>query len=443
MIKALLSVNSFPTKEIVMPETLKMKKAGKGFGRVRLAVSLAALVLMTGVAWGAPQYETPKDRRAAEVLPANLISGPNFQVQDRVMADGYMYRFIVNSDYGSFVVTGEYGLRKLLKEIQAISRLKEVSKGEALVEGVKDKSKDTAEFAGRLVTNPSDTLRSVPTGVSKLFSNVSTARRSAPNPRQDSMTQEVLKVSDAKRKMAYNLGVDVYSSNMVLKRALESLAKAQALGSLGVSAAIPYGGGTVAGLSRSSRTATEVNQLLRDEPPAGLANLNQRKLQAMGVDPGLVQNFLNHRVFTPRHQTVIVACLEKLSGVKGREAFIQYALSANDEDSANFFQNMAEILRGYHESVSPIQEIKVPGVLVARAANGTALVPFPLDYAVWSVRAERIVKNTLAGIKTGKQKPAKIELWVTGTVSPMFRQEVKADGITVVDKVDRRIALMD
>jgi hypothetical protein len=430
-------------KEIVMPQAWKRNKVGKSFGGFRLAVSLAALALMSGVAWGAPQYETPKDRRAAEVLPANLISGPNFQVQDRVMADGYMYRFIVDSDYGSFVVTGEYGLRKLLKEIQAIARLKEVSKGEALVEGVKDKSKDTVEFAGRLVTNPADTLRSVPTGVSKLFSNVSTSRKSAPNPRQDTMTQEVLKVSDAKRKMAYSLGVDVYSSNMVLQKALESLAKAQALGSLGVSAAIPYGGGTVVGLSRSSRTATEVNQLLRDESPAGLANLNQRQLQAMGVESGLAQRFLNHRAFTPRHQTVIVACLEKLSGVKGREAFIQYALSAGDEDSANFFQNMAEILRGYHETVSPLQEIKVPGVLVARAASGAALIPFPLDYAVWSVRAERVVKNTLAGAKVGKRPPAKIELWVTGTVSPLFRQQIKAQGITVVDKVDKRIALMD
>ncbi len=426
-----------------MPQLLRTNRTARKSGGFRPAISLAALALMAGAAWGAPAYEVPKDRRAADVLPANLISGPHFKVQDRVMADGYMYRFIVDSDYGSFVVTGEYGLRKLLKEIQAIARLKSVSKGEALVEGVKDKSKDTLEFAGRAVTQPVDTLRSIPTGVSKLFGNIATAQRSAPDYRRDTMTQEVLKVSDAKRKIAYDLGVDVYSSNMVLQKELTGIARAQGLGALGVSAAIPYGGGTVVGLSRSSRTATEVNQLLRDEPPASLTNINQRKLQAMGVDSGLIQRFLTHRVFTPRHQIVIVACLDKLSGARGREAFIQYSLSASDEDSANFFQNIAEILRGYHESVSPIQEIRAPGVLVARAANGTALVPFPLDYAVWTVRAERAVKSTMASAKAGKRKPAKMELWVTGTVSPLFRQQAKAQGITVVDKVDRRIALMD
>jgi hypothetical protein len=229
----------------------------------------------------------------------------------------------------------------------------------------------------------------------------------------------------------------------VLQKELDGLGKAQALGALGVSAAIPYGGGTVVSLSRTSRTASEVNRLLRDESPAGLSNLNERKLLNMGVDRGLVQRFLNHRAFTPRHQTVIVACLEKLSGAKGREAFIQFALAADNEDTANFFQNMAEILRGYHETVSPIQEIRVPGVLTARAANGTALVPYPLDYAVWSVRAERVVKNSLAGLKSGQRRPAKIELWVTGQVSPLFRQQLKAQGIQVVEKVDRRVGLMD
>lgn len=406
-----------------------------------LSFSLLAFVLLGGVAWGASQYEAPKERRASEVLPANPISGPHYRVQDRVAADGYMCRFTVNSDYGTFTATGEYALRKLIKEIQAIAALKKVDSGQAVLAGVKDKSKETLEFGANLVTDPAGTLTSVPKGVAKLFNNISSGLQNPRDPGRNPMAQDLLNVSDAKRKIAYDLGVDVYSSNRVLQDELNRLGRAQALGSLGVSAAIPYGGGTAVGLSRMSQTAAEVNRLLRDESPNGLRTLNERKLLAMGVDRGLAERFLSHSAFTPRHDTIIVACLEKLSGAKGREAFIKFALAADDEDSANFFQNMAEIMAAYNQTVSPIQEIVVPGVLFARAANGTVLIPFPLDYGVWSTRAERVVKNSLAGYQAGKRGPAKFELWVTGTVSPLARQQLQAQGIKVVDHVDRRVGL--
>lgn len=388
-------------------------------------------------------FETPGDKRASEVLPPNLRSGPHFQVQDRVAADGYMLRYTVTSDYGTFPVTGEYGLRKLIKEIQAIAALKKMSKGEAFAEGIKGKAQETMEFGANLVVDPGRTLSSVPQGVVKLFDNIATGMQKPGEPRRDSAGEQLLNVSEAKRKIAYDLGVDVYSSNRVLQNELDGLSKAQALGSLGVSAAIPYGGGAVVGLSRMSQTAGEVNRLLRDESPTGLRNINQRKLEALGVDRGLTERFLSHHQFSPRHKTVIVASLEKLSGARGREAFINFALNAPDEDSANFMQNMAEILAAYQLTVSPIQEITAPGVILARAANGTVLIPLPLDYGVWTIKAERVVKTTLAGYRKSGQTPAKFEFWVTGAVSPLARRQLEAQGVKVVEHVNRRIGMMD
>jgi hypothetical protein len=418
---------------------LKKKQIMKRF----FSLSLMMLTLIAGMAWGASQYEAPKERRASEVLPPNLRSGPHFRVQDRVAADGYMLRFTVTSDYGTFPVTGEYGLRKLIKEIQAIAALKKVSKGEAFVKGVSGKAQETVEFGTNLVADPGRTLASVPQGVAKLFDNIATGLQKPRDPRRDTVGQQLLNVSDAKRKIAYDLGVDVYSSNRVLQNELDGLSKAQALGSLGVSAAIPYGGGTMVGISRMSQTAGDVNRLLRDESPSGLRNINERKLQAMGVDRSLTERFLNSTQLSPRHKTVIVACLERLSGTRGREAFINFALQAVDESSANFMQNMAEILAAYQQTVSPIQEITAPGVIMARATNGTVLIPFPLDYGVWTVRAERVVKNTLAGYKRDRRSPARFEFWVTGTVSPLARRQLEAQGIKVVEHVDRRIGMMD
>jgi hypothetical protein len=394
------------------------------------------LIISTGVAFGAANYEAPSSKQATEVLPANLRSGPHFKVQDRVMADGYMLRFTVNSDYGTFPVTGEYGLRKLIGEIQAIAALKKMSKGEALVEGVRGKSQETVEFAGNLLEKPGETLASVPQGVAKLFDNVATGFSKPREPRRDTVGESLLNVSDAKRKLAYDLGVDVYSSNRVLQNELDRLSRAQALGSMGVSAAIPYGGGTVVGLSRSSRTASEVSQLIRDESTNGLRNVNEQKLQAMGVDRSVAERFLNSTQLSPRHKTVIVASLARLSGARGKDAFLNFATQATDESSANFMQNMAEIMAAYP---SPIQEISAPGIVLARAANGTVLIPFPLDYGVWTVRAEKVVKTTLANYKTSGRTPAKFELWVTGMVSSLARRQLEAQGIKVVEHVDRRI----
>jgi hypothetical protein len=152
-----------------------------------LTFTLFTSMIFAGVAFGAANYEAPSDKRASEVLPANMRSGPHFRVQDRVAADGYMLRFTVNSDYGTFPVTGEYGLRKLIKEIQAIAVLKKTSKGEAFVEGVRGKAKESVEFAGNLVQKPGETLASIPEGVAKLFDNLATGLQKPREPRRNAV----------------------------------------------------------------------------------------------------------------------------------------------------------------------------------------------------------------------------------------------------------------
>jgi hypothetical protein len=38
---------------------------------------------------------------------------------------------------------------------------------------------------------------------------------------------------------------------------------------------------------------------------------------------------------------------------------------------------------------------------------------------------------------------AKVELWVTGTLSPAAREELKKLGMLIIENVDRKIDLMD
>jgi hypothetical protein len=104
--------------------------------------------------------------------------------------------------------------------------------------------------------------------------------------------------------------------------------------------------------------------------------------------------------------------------------------------------NIAETMRGYHETVSPIQETKVTsGLVFARAKNGSVLIPFPVDHFFWTEQADEFVRNSIRTQKaSGKQWPAGgVTLWVTGTVSPLARKNLEDLGIMATERVDQKI----
>jgi hypothetical protein len=82
--------------------------------------------------------------------------------------------------------------------------------------------------------------------------------------------------------------------------------------------------------------------------------------------------------FSPWHDTIIAVCLFQMQGTKGRDKSLGYILSAQDEVGANFFQQMAETLRGYYEKASPLVEIHtVAGLFAAQARSWRRVDPVP------------------------------------------------------------------
>jgi hypothetical protein len=411
-------------------------------------ISFAAVLIMLLapiVATAAAEYEVPIDGKASDILPADKLSGPHYQIQDRVVCFGYMNQFTVNSDYGTFEPSSDYALRKLLKEIQAIAVLREIKESKVYLDSVKNAAKMPFEFGKNIITDPVDTISGVPKGVFRLFSNIGTAATNERNPSEDARWKTLLLLSSYKRDYAYELGVDVYSSNPVLQKELNSVGWAGAAGSLSVSAALtPFGGPGFMAV-KMTRLSQQFNNLLKTEPAPRLRQLNGEKLAAMGVAKELADQFLDHDAFTPTHQTIIVGSLALLTNARGQAAFITLALTAADEESANFFQNMAETMRGFNESVSPLQDIIVAsGLVFAKAKNGSVMIPFPLDRGVWTERAAGVIPNAIASYKkaTGTKLLGKVELWVTGTATPLAKKEAAKLGVDVVENVDQKIEFM-
>jgi hypothetical protein len=144
-----------------------------------------------------------------------------------------------------------------------------------------------------------------------------------------------------------------------------------------------------------------------------LSKRNRQALHQMRVPDPVTDRFLENRLLSPRHQTVIVEAMRALHGTPGRAAFIQYAARADSEDAALLFQQMAELLAGYHRSVAPIQRLDIhQNVPVAFTGQGSAAIQ-------------------------------KVEVWLTGDASDRAHQGLRQLGITLVEHVGQRLPLLD
>jgi hypothetical protein len=392
---------------------------------------------------GAADYETPKNRSAKDVLPAVVVAGPDYTVRDPVVADGYMYQFNVNSPYGVFGVTGIGALRKLEHEIWAIGQLKQVTKSEAFLKSLKDQAGKPIVFAKDVITKPGETLIGIPKGVGRLFSNATSAITNKKDPSQESASKEILLVGGFKRDYATRFEVDPYSSNPVLQAELDKIGKAAAYGSWTASAAMIPIGGVASSVITATSLSKSFNNVLANEPASRIRVINEEKLKQMGIADDVAKRYLDHPVYTPRQDLIMVDSLHRLGTATGRDAYLNAAMAAADEVEANFFVNMAQILRGYHEKQGPITGITMVGPLtLAQTKSGAAMIPFALDYGVWTANAEKVSD----GLKTTYRAPGfngNFEFWVTGTLSPTGKRELQARGFTVVEQAGSRLDIVD
>jgi hypothetical protein len=412
--------------------------------RAVFPAAVASLLLWTvAFAANAAQFEMPSSRKASEILPPELLVGPRYRIQEKVVSYGYMHHWAVGSDFGTFEVTGDGALRKLLREIRAIAALKEVSTAEAAGNAVVLAAKRPFQFFGDLVTHPVDTVSGIPEGVGTIFANVSEAISMEHDPSEDSRLEQALFVSSWKRDFCAEFDCDVYSSNKVLQKELNRLGWAASIGGLTVSAASMAASVTVVSVLSNMRLADQIKDALNEEPPSRLKIINEKNFLSAGVPPNLVERFLAHPYYTPRHDTIIATSMAGLGSAASRGTFIEAALQAQDEVAATFYMNIAQTMLGYHDTVAPLKQLAVVyGFPVARSSKNSVLMPFPLDHGVWSERGSQVMKALMEKYKA-KGFTGGFDLWVTGTLSPIARERLTALGYRVTENVDEKIGFLD
>ncbi len=379
-----------------------------------------------------PGYETPSVLDARALLDSEVRKGKHHVVLDEVVPFRYMHRFRITSPYGQFEAYGEDMLKIRIQEIQAIATMEEdMNHFRSLAAGAQHAITSPLKFALGLLTSPADTLLALPKGMWHMATRISEMALGERGNLEEPENQELLGLSTVKRQVAAHFNVDVYSSNRVLQNKLTSLSWAGYAGDAAIRlATLPIGGPAGAVLTGTSFSNT-VSELLRDHPPEELRRLNRDKLEAMHIQASLIDVFLKHPWYSPRHETVLVQALFEMETVENRQAFFEFALSAQFEEEALFFQRMAEMLLSYHQNVQPIEQLVAieDTVLMGLTHDRTLVGMLPIGYLAW--RAELAgAADAVAHWKTGRRLQ-NVELWVAGQSTPRASQELLAKGITV------------
>jgi hypothetical protein len=384
-------------------------------------------------------FELPPVLDARDLLPPALLEGPHFAVEEAVYTDGTTHVFTIASDFGTFYARGDDMLESRLQEIRALAALREMSATKEFATAAGKALASPFIATWNLITNPVDTIVGVPKGAWETLRRTSDLARGQRSELEDSAFRAFIGFEAKKRQIAGELDVDPYSSNKALQKELNRFAWAAYAGGL-PSMFVPFAKTRPAGGGDSvePRAERRLEQLLRQYSPEDLDRLNRIELAVMGVPKPLCDEFIHHPWYSPRHETILVQSLSELDLAENRRVFIEVAVTAASEDDARFYQHIAELMRQYDDGVGRIEKIvAVDGALMGYA-EGTLVVPFPADHAVWSQSTADLARS-VTGALPGDIEVRRTELLVSGTLSPKARANIEALGVDVVEHAFERL----
>ncbi len=407
-----------------------------------VAGMLSAFVLLSAGAATAQQiHEAQAVFRASALLPGQSLAGPNYRIEETVQNDGFMNRYTVTVAGKPYTVDGTALMRIRLSELKALEFMATVKKTDVYTKSLKKAATGPLSTAKGMVTKPIDTVKGAATGVGKFFGNIGHAMFGGASEQEEGVFKTVIGFATAKRKFAYEFGIDPYTTFPPVKEVLEEIAWAGAGGGLTVSAAfmgIPGVGGSVV---RGTKTTDAMNRLVRDKSPAELKKINARKLKKMTVNDSVAELFLEHPKFSPTRKTRLVNALAFV-GVYDRQHFIERAILVQDETMAFFMQRWAEMFAAYHIKVKPLARFYRLGKMpIAQRPDGTLIAVLPLDHLIWTDEiAARHTANMRDITKIGGGVSGG-EIWIEGTVSAAARKVLEAQNWVVKENVGKQLGL--
>jgi hypothetical protein len=411
-----------------------------------LLVAAAATVALAQAA-----YEGATTFKASEILPPTLVKGPHFQVKESVPTTGYFHDFEITSDYGDMSAEGRSLLRMRVHEVEALTALDETSKTEVFAKAAGNSVLKVGKGVASVVADPEGTVKGIGGGLKRFGSNLGRkAKRGAEDANEavkgddkkdasqpekstgdkaadagEGAAKSVLGVNGAYRRWAQKLRVDPYTSNEVLRKALTDIAEIDAAGGIAAKVAVP--------IPMVVGTTANVGGLVWGKDPEELLKLNEANVKALGTPEKEAHAFFRNKAFSLGYQTRFITALSAVK-VKGCGSYVDTAEEAQNERQVVFFTESAELLQRFHAKTPVSAILPDSRAVVAKTADGRAVILLAVDFIRWTEPFEKSLKEILERSKS-ELGASRYELQLTGFASPGARQQLKALGVGLVEKV--------
>jgi hypothetical protein len=412
----------------------------------RIPLILACACLLAGAA--GDDFDTVPERAPAELLPAAMVSGPNFKVVDPVHGDGLMNHFVLDSRFGRFDAYGRAALAIRIREVAALTELAGTSDAQVAASGVAQGVESQVKTAVGVVTHPVQTVTGIPRGIAHLFGGyqargkevAAQAKSTVNSARADgaaanggasasgssriasagekggkaarSYAERYLGITGAERDYYRKLGVDPYTDNKPLREAIRHAAKIAAGAGLGVKfAGLP----AIPGIGIAERAVDAIY----NEDPAVIRERTRKTLAGYGLSAAETDAFMNAPLLSPTRQLVLLAAAEALGGVAQRGELFRHAIGLTDDDEVQVYLRSAGLLARVHAS-EPLAAL-LPGLRLPAAlrADGSIVICGAFESVYWTAEVARLERQLQTALPP--EAPHR-QMWLAGTVSPRARR---------------------
>ena len=252
-----------------------------------------------------------------------------------------------------------------LQEIAALGELQKVSKSEVFLKSAGTSVVNVGKGVGKAVTDPVETVEGIGAGIRRFGVNLGRkSKRAAESVTDDDekdgkstgektagaaegAAYSIFGVTGAQRRWAQKVGVDPYSSNKVLRDALQGIGKVDAAGGIAAKVAVP--------IPMVVTTTASVSNLVWGKDPEEIRKLLEKQITELGASKEVSAAFFKNKVMTPTHWVRTVTALYAVKA-KGSADYIDTAADAKSEREAVFLSESAVMLQKLHAE-SPVEAI--------------------------------------------------------------------------------------
>ena len=346
---------------------------------------------------------------AASILPPSVLQTDTYRIADPVSVSDHQFQFNIETNYGTFPVTGIPMLEKRLSELRAIQEAGKIGNQAVAVNSAWATLKRTPQGAEHLLADPLGAFRQAPRGLRKMAANFA-----------DPVSRHA--GSDARRKLAANLGVDSETRNPVLSQMLGQLAARDMVGrsatKFALSAAIP-GLGTLSSME-------DLRDVVASRSPHELLGQIDAELTQMGTWGPVKNAFVKSTSWTLLEKLTFMQSYKRLSGVEHSDVLLYQA--NRDGSEAEILRRLITVrLLAELHSKNPVQSLTDAGLPIAWLKDGQIVGVCSIDYLTSSTEVQQVA----TGVR--QNNPTKtISLLSAGWVSPEAQRTLDKNRVKFV-----------